>query len=109
MHNRGVASAPHIAVSAGALWIAWSCALSQSALLVSTLASTPQEGAWSMAAFAVVSSPALWLGPALLRRLGGMHNNDGAMAMRGAGALLAAGSAWALSHGLWARVAAWCA
>jgi uncharacterized protein len=93
---------------AGALWIAWPCALSQSALLVSTLASSPQQGAAAMAAFAVASSPALWLGPALLRRFSGAHS-DGAFAVRAAGALVAAGSAWALGHGLWERVAAWCA
>lgn len=102
---------PVRSAGAGALWIAWPCALSQSALLVSTLASSPQQGAAAMAAFAVVSSPALWLGPALLRqwpRFSGLRS-DGALAMRGAGALLAAGSAWALGHGLWAQVAAWCA
>jgi uncharacterized protein len=99
---------PVRSAGAGALWIAWPCALSQSALLVSTLASTPQQGAAAMAAFAVVSSPALWLGPALLRRVSGLRS-DGALALRAAGALLAAGSAWALGHGLWARVAAWCA
>lgn len=99
---------PVRSAGAGALWIAWPCALSQSALLVSTLASSPQQGAAAMAAFAVVSSPALWLGPVLLRRVSGLRS-DGALAMRAAGALLAAGSAWALGHGLWARVAAWCA
>jgi uncharacterized protein len=99
---------PVRSAGAGALWIAWPCALSQSALLLSTLASSPLQGAAAMAAFAVVSSPALWLGPALLRRISGVRS-DGALAMRGAGALLAAGSAWALGHGLWERVAAWCA
>ncbi len=99
---------PVRSAGAGALWIAWPCALSQSALLVSTLASSPLQGAAAMAAFAVASSPALWLGPALLRRVSGLRS-DGALAMRGAGALLAAGSAWALGHGLWQRVAAWCA
>jgi uncharacterized protein len=99
---------PARSAGAGALWIAWPCALSQSALLLSALASSPLQGAAAMAAFAVVSSPALWLGPALLRRVSGVRS-DGALAMRGAGALLAAGSAWALGHGLWERVAAWCA
>lgn len=99
---------PVRSAGAGALWIAWPCALSQSALLVSTLASTPLQGAAAMTAFAVASSPALWLGPALLRRVSALRS-DGALAMRGAGALLAAGSAWALGHGLWMRIAAWCA
>jgi uncharacterized protein len=99
--------------AAGALWIAWPCALSQSALLVAALASTPQQGAAVMAAFAIASSPALWLGPALAR---GLHVHGGALALgvnaawpvRVAGACIALGSAWALGHGLWARVAAWC-
>lgn len=99
---------PARSTCAGALWIAWPCALSQSALLVSTLASSPQQGAAAMAAFAIASSPALWLGPTLLRRFSGAHS-DGAFAVRAAGALVAAGSAWALGHGLWERVAAWCA
>ncbi len=118
--QRGAAAAPPLpggwqriagplrSAGAGALWIAWPCALSQSALLVSTLASTPAQGATSMAAFAVVSSPALWLGPTLLRRVSALRS-DGALALRGAGALLAAGSGWALTHGLWMRIAAWCA
>jgi sulfite exporter TauE/SafE len=99
--------------AAGALWIAWPCALSQSALLVAALASQPQQGAAAMAAFAIASSPALWLGPAVLR---GWRARRGALALgaealwpvRLAGACMALGSAWALGHGLWMRVAEWC-
>src|SRR5512134_2385262 len=50
--------APARSAAAGALWIAWPCALSQSALLVAALGSTPQQGAAAMAAFAIASSPA---------------------------------------------------
>jgi uncharacterized protein len=105
---------PARSLSAGALWIAWPCALSQSALLVAALASTAEQGAAAMALFALASSPALWLGPALLQRVrgasgqGGAAWMDGVWPMRIAGALLAAGSVWALGHGLWARFAAWC-
>jgi uncharacterized protein len=108
-----MAVVPLRSASAGALWIAWPCALSQSALLVAALASTPQQGAAAMAAFALTSSPALWLGPVLVRRLGASagamtFGADAAWPVRVAGGCIALGSAWALGHGLWARVAAWC-
>jgi hypothetical protein len=82
-------------------------------LLVAALASTPVQGAAAMAAFAVASSPALWMGPAVLRRVTGPVDASGAAVaatwpLRAAGAFVAAGSVWALGHGLWARVAAWC-
>jgi hypothetical protein len=106
-------AAPLRSGAAGALWIAWPCALSQSALLVASLGSSPQEGAAAMAAFAIASSPALWLGPAIAR---GWRARGGALVLdaraawpvRVAGACLALGSAWALGHGLWTRFAAWC-
>jgi uncharacterized protein len=108
-----IVMAPARSACAGALWIAWPCALSQSALLVAALASTPGQGAAAMALFAAVSSPALWLGPALMRRFDGRASGPGAVAaawpVRTAGALIAAGSAWALLHGLWVRFLAWCA
>jgi uncharacterized protein len=104
---------PVRSIGAGALWIAWPCALSQSALLVAALASTPQQGAAAMAVFALASSPALWMGPAVLRKVGGGGVASGGPVaatwpLRAAGALIAAGSVWALGHGLWARWAAWC-
>jgi hypothetical protein len=97
----------------GAAWIAWPCALSQSALLVAALAESPAQGALAMAAFALASAPALWLGPLLLQRWarsGGPGASLVATAwpVRTAGALLALGSAWALGHGLWMRVLDWC-
>lgn len=108
-----MAVAPLRSAGAGALWIAWPCALSQSALLVAALASTPQHGAAAMAAFAAASSPALWLGPVVVRRLrarGGAlsFGADAAWPVRLAGGCIALGSAWALGHGLWAGFAAWC-
>lgn len=101
--------APVRSTAAGALWIAWPCALSQSALLVAALGSSPQQGAAAMAAFAIASSPALWLGPLVLRWRG-VRADGAALAwpVRTAGALIAAGSLWALGHGLWVRFAAWC-
>ena len=98
---------------AGAAWIAWPCALSQSALLVAALGDTPVQGAAAMTAFALASSPALWLGPWLAQRWRAVGAAGGTLAaavwpVRAAGALLAAGSAWALGHGLWAQVVAWC-
>ncbi len=105
--------APARSACAGALWIAWPCALSQSALLVAALASTPGQGAAAMAVFAAASSPALWLGPALMQRLSKRRSGPGAVAavwpVRAAGGLIALASASALMHGLWARFVAWCA
>ena len=99
--------------AAGTAWIAWPCALSQSALLVAALADRPSSGAAAMAAFALASSPGLALAPLLLRRLSGHAGTAGAAGalswpVRLAGLALALGSAWALGHGLWQRVAAWC-
>ncbi|ALV07755.1 sulfite exporter TauE/SafE family protein [Roseateles depolymerans] len=54
---------------AGLAWVAWPCGLLQSALLVAALATGPVTGALVMAAFALGSSPGLWAGPWLLRRL----------------------------------------
>jgi sulfite exporter TauE/SafE len=98
---------------AGAGWIAWPCALSQSALLVAALAETPGAGGAVMATFALASAPALVVGPwvwSRVRRIAGTAALDAQATwpLRAAGALLAAGSAWALTHGLAARALAWC-
>jgi len=66
-----------------------------------------------LAAFAVASAPALWLGPLVLQRWVlptglGASLATAAWPVRAAGALLALGSAWALGHGLWVRVLDWC-
>jgi uncharacterized protein len=119
---------PARSAGVGALWIAWPCALSQSALLVSALASTPTQGAAAMALFAVMSSPALWAGPAALSQLqkwlGKRHHASidgsrptmgatlaGAAAqwpLRAAGGMVALGAGLALMPGVWPQVVAWC-
>ena len=87
---------------AGACWAAMPCGLLQSALLVAALSSGPAAGAASMAAFAVASSLGLWLGPQIWTRLRRGRAGSGAAAwsVRGAGALLATSSVFALWHGL---------
>lgn len=94
----------------GLSWVAWPCGLLQSALLVAALANTAWGGALVMAAFAGASSVGLLVGPALLVRLSasGQAWLTSAMAVRLSGAILALASTWALGHGLWMRVAAWC-
>jgi uncharacterized protein len=100
---------PARAACAGAAWIAWPCALSQSALLVAALGNTPAVGAGAMAAFALASAPGLWIGPLVLARTSaGTSATQAVWPLRAAGLLLAAGSAWALGHGLAARALAWC-
>jgi sulfite exporter TauE/SafE len=94
---------PVAAGMAGSACLLLPCGLLQSALLVAALASTPLQGAAAMASFAAASS----LGLLLPARLGlGVPGRPAATrwALRAAGALLAAGSAWALGHGLWERV-----
>jgi len=99
---------------AGLAWIAWPCAALQGALLLSALASSPQGGAFVMGAFAIGSMPALAVGPWAWGRWratrGGAAASTGmgAAGLRVAGLGLVIGSGWALTHGLWERVAAWC-
>jgi sulfite exporter TauE/SafE len=91
--------------------LAWPCGLLQSALLVAGLANTAMQGAAVMAVFAASSALGLVLGPALWWRLSGGAANrwiSPLLAVRLAGVALALASAWALGHGLWLRVAAWC-
>lgn len=96
---------PLRAGAAGSLWLAWPCGLLQSALLVAALADTPGQGAAAMAAFAATSSLGLWLPGLLWRRLPGAT----AGSWRLAGAALVTAAGFALGHGLWERVAAFCA
>lgn len=105
-----VVHGPGKAGLAGLLWVAWPCGLLQSALLLAALANGPAGGALVMAGFAAVSAAGLMLGPGLWAWLGG-----GAVAARAqvwgvriAGAMLAAGAGWALTHGVWSQVAAYC-
>lgn len=100
-------SAPVRATAAGGLLLALPCGLLQSALLIAALASTPLQGALAMASFAAASSLGLWLPGALGARWPGRPTVNVLM-LRLSGATLAVASAWALSHDLWQRVAAWC-
>ncbi len=105
------------ATAVGAAWVAWPCGALQAALMLSALASSPQTGALTMAAFAVASAPALALAPwawtrwVAWRKRRGSEASAAAMSAIGyrvAGASLVLASGWALTHGLWLRVAAWC-
>ncbi len=104
-------SGPTRATSFGAVWFAWPCGLLQSALLVAAMGSSAAAGAAAMAGFAAASAPGLVLGPWVWRRL--LHGADSAArnrwAARAAGLLLVAASGWALAHGVWEQVAAFCA
>jgi uncharacterized protein len=100
---RGTAAA----ATFGGAWVLLPCGLLQSALLVAALASDAVGGAMVMGVFALASSLGLLMAgaawqhfvasPAALR-----------WAVRLAGAMLAGASAWALGHGLWMRIAAYC-
>jgi len=102
---------PARAALAGGLWVGWPCGLLQGALLVASMTGSAAAGAGAMAAFAVASSPGLLLAPWLWQKMSG--SGDAAVrerwAVRAAGGLLAAASGWVLTHGLWHRVAAFCA
>lgn len=97
------------AMAAGLFWVAWPCGLLQSAVVMAALANTPLGGAGVMAAFATASAAGLWWGPWALSRVSpGMGGRVTEWAVRGAGVLLAVGSAWALGHDVWMRVVAYC-
>jgi sulfite exporter TauE/SafE len=102
------------ATLAGLAWVAWPCGVSQSALLLAALASTPQGGALTMAAFATGSMPALLAGPWVWSRWQARHGGAVAgvslatLGFRVAGVALVLSSGWALTHGMWSSIAAWC-
>lgn len=103
-------SGPGRSAAAGLAWVAWPCGLLQSALLVAALANRPASGALAMAAFALASGAGLVTGQTLWFRVTG---NSPSLAMsawmvRLGGVALAAASSWALGHGLWMQVWAWC-
>lgn len=102
---------PVRAGAAGSFWVAWPCGLLQSALLVSAMTGTAAAGAGAMAAFAVSSSPGLWLAPWLWRRYlqGPRAPERERWVVRAAGVMLVLASGFALGHGLWHEVAAFCA
>ncbi len=99
---------------AGLAWVAWPCGALQGALLLAALASSAQGGALIMAAFALGSMPALAVAPWALARWQALRGGAPSSAQvvklgfRVAGLGLALGSGWALTHGLWQRLAAWC-
>ena len=105
---------PLRAAAAGGLWVAWPCGLLQSALLVASLAGSAASGAGAMAGFALASSAGLVAAPWVWRRLHPRGSPTLALAgteralVRGAGALLVLGSAFALGHGVWHQVAVYC-
>ena len=99
----------------GLAWVAWPCAALQSALLLSALASSPQGGALVMGAFAMASLPALTVAPWAWARWRSLRGPAAAAhwatvgGLRLPGLCLMASSGWALTHGIWQRLAAWCA
>lgn len=101
---------PVRAAAAGSLWAALPCGLLQSALLVASLADSALAGAAAMAAFALASSAGLIVGPWAWQRLrqGSARAALERALVRMAGALLVAGSGFALGHGVWHQVAAYC-
>ncbi|HQC98064.1 MAG TPA: sulfite exporter TauE/SafE family protein [Aquabacterium sp.] len=107
-----VVRGPARSAGIGLAWVAWPCGLLQSALLVAALANSAAAGALVMGGFAAASAAGLLLGPALWWRITGGRPGAAAaspaVAVRWAGAALALASAWALGHGLWMRVVAWC-
>lgn len=101
---------PGRSAALGIAWVAWPCGLLQSALLVSALANRPVTGAMSMVAFASTSAAGLLTGQAVWMRVaGGLSSQTLSRWMvRIGGLALSGASAWALGHGLWMRVWAWC-
>lgn len=98
---------PTKAATIGAAWVAWPCGLLQSALVVAALADSAAGGAAVMAVFAAATLVGLTVGPWLLAQLGGA-DGGAVWATRLAGAVLAAASANALWHDLWAKLVAFC-
>lgn len=110
------------AACAGLAWAAWPCAALQSALLLAALADGAPGGALVMGAYAAASAPGLAAAPWVWARwarwramragsAGAVLASEqrlAAIGYRTAGAALMASSGWALGHGLWERVAAWC-
>jgi len=99
---------------AGLAWVAWPCAALQGALLLSALGSSAADGAFVMAAFAIGSMPGLAAAPWAWAR---WQSRRGAalapaqvavLGFRVAGTALVIASGWALTHGIWERIAVWC-
>ena len=97
---------------AGLAWVAWPCGALQAALLLAALASSAASGALVMAAFAAASTPGLLAAPwawMRLRRARAGATSSAALEWRIPGLGLVLASGWALTHGLWERIAAYCA
>lgn len=103
--SRSSRSGARLAALIGLGWVAMPCAVLYGALAVAALAAGPLEGATVMAAFALGSAPGLAGLPFVWRRLARVPQSA---ALRLAGAMLAAGSLWALWHGMEAASGAWC-
>ena len=100
---------PWTAAAAGSAWAAWPCGLLQSALIMAGLANSAPGGAMVMACFAVASAGGLAFGPWALARLSARGAGQvSTWAIRLAGLMLAAGSAWAMGHGVWQKVLDYC-
>lgn len=103
---------PVRAAVAGSAWVLMPCGLLQSALLMAALTETAQSGALAMAGFAAASSAGLLLAPWIWQRLGRQGGQSGQQwdrwLTRAAGLMLVGASSWALGHGLWQRIAAYC-
>lgn len=100
---------PVRAAAVGSAWVLMPCGLLQSALLIAALTETAPSGALAMAGFAIASSAGLLLAPWLWQQIG---KHEGLRwdrwLTRAAGLMLVGASTWALGHGLWMRVAAYC-
>ncbi|MEY4561939.1 MAG: hypothetical protein RLZZ618_1216 [Pseudomonadota bacterium] len=106
------------AALAGLAWVAWPCAALQGALLLASLGQDAQGGAVVMGAFALASMPGLLVAPWAWARwrawrgdaaaVGAASGQVAVFGFRVAGLGLVAVSGWALTHGVWARVVAWC-
>lgn len=104
-----VVAGPARSAGLGLAWVAWPCGLLQSALLVAALANSPWSAAAAMGAFAATSAAGPVLAPLVLGRWGGLQGRALAGPTRAAGAMLVLASGWALGHGVWEQVQAWCA
>lgn len=89
----------------GSAWVALPCGVLYGALAVAALAGGALQGAAVMLAFSLGSAVGLAGAPLLLWRLAGVPHSA---ALRLAGALVAATTAWALWHGMHGAWAAWC-
>ena len=98
---------PMRSAALGGAWVLLPCGLLQSALLVAALANDAVGGATVMAVFALASSLGLLMAGAAWQRTVATPQAL-RWAVRLAGLMLAAASAWALGHGLWLKFAAWC-